>query len=52
MVLGGFAPRVLGHKGGAHGREFFIIEYALGAAFDVDGVAGVEECFGGGGSQR
>lgn len=47
MVGGGIGPGALGDEGRADGGEFFVGEDTDGAAFDVDGVAGVDEGFGG-----
>lgn len=51
MVGGGFAPGVLGNQCRSYGLELGIVENALWAALNVDGVAGIEECLGGGGSE-
>lgn len=51
MVGGGFAPGVLGHQCRSYGLELGIVENALWAALNVDGVTGIEECLGGGGSE-
>lgn len=51
MVSGGFAPGVLGHQCRSYGLELGIVENALWAALNVDGVAGIEEGLGGGGSE-
>jgi len=47
MVGGGIRPRAFGDEGRADGGEFLVGEDADGAFLDVDGVAGVDEGFGG-----
>lgn len=47
MVRGGIGPGALGDEGRTDGGIFLVEEDADGAALDVDGVAGVDEGFGG-----
>ena len=46
VVGRGRGPAALGDQGRAYIGEFGVVEDAQGAAFNVDGVAGVEEGFG------
>lgn len=51
MVRGGIGPGAFRDEGRANGGKFSVGENADGAALDVDGVAGVDEGFGGGGRE-
>lgn len=56
MVFRCLGPASFFNQCAAYGGKFFVVEYPLakrvfGAALNVDGVAGVEEGFGGGGGE-
>jgi len=51
VISWSLTPCVLWHQCGSYCLELAVFEDALWAALDVDCVAGIEECLGGGGSE-